>query len=55
LTPALFCLTCAYLFYSSVVYTGFGALLGLVVWRPGCPLLVMAVRKPPGERPVRDI
>ena len=31
LTPALFCLTCAYLLYSSLVYTGLGALVGVGV------------------------
>lgn len=44
LTPAVFCLTCAYLFYSSVVYTGFGALLGMLVLAAGLPLLVLARR-----------
>jgi len=44
LTPALFCLTCAYLFYSSVAYTGFGALLGLLVLAAGLPLLMLARR-----------
>lgn len=31
LTPFLFCLTCAYLLYSSVAYTGLGALVGVGV------------------------
>ena len=30
-TPILFCLTCAYLLYSSLVYTGRGALVGVAV------------------------
>ena len=42
LTPALFCATCAYLFYSSVTYTGFGALLGMLVLAAGLPLLMLA-------------
>ena len=44
LTPALFCLTCAYLFYASVVYTGLGGLLGLLVLAAGLPLLMLARR-----------
>lgn len=31
LTPILFCLVCVYLLYSSLMYTGFGALLGVAV------------------------
>lgn len=37
--PALFCLTCAYLLYSSIAYTGLGALLGIAVLLLGLPLL----------------
>ena len=44
LLPIVFCLTCAYLFYSSVVYTGFGALLGMLVLAAGLPLLMLARR-----------
>jgi amino acid transporter len=40
-TPALFCLTCAYLLYSSLVYTGRGALVGIAVLAAGVPLLLM--------------
>jgi APA family basic amino acid/polyamine antiporter len=39
LTPILFCLTCAYLLYSSLVYTGLGALVGIAVLLAGVPLL----------------
>jgi amino acid transporter len=39
LTPILFCLTCAYLLYSSLAYTGFGALVGIAVLLAGLPLL----------------
>lgn len=46
-TPALFCLTCAYLFYSSVVYTGWGALVGLLVLAAGLPLLMLSRREQP--------
>jgi basic amino acid/polyamine antiporter, APA family len=41
-TPALFCLTCAYLLYSSLVYTGRGALVGIAVLAAGVPLLLMS-------------
>jgi amino acid transporter len=38
--PLLFCLTCAYLLYSSLTYTGFGALVGLGVLAVGGALLL---------------
>jgi len=38
-TPILFCMVCAYLIYSSFVYTGRGALLGIAVLLVGVPLL----------------
>lgn len=42
LTPILFCLICAYLLYSSLAYTGIGALLGVAVVLAGVPLLWIA-------------
>ena len=39
LTPLLFCLTCAYLLYSSLVYTGLGALVGVAVLLIGVPVV----------------
>jgi amino acid transporter len=42
LTPALFVLTCLYLLYSSLVYTGLGALVGVAVLLAGLPLLFLA-------------
>jgi amino acid transporter len=39
LTPLLFCATCLYMLYSSVAYTGFGALMGLSVVVLGVPLI----------------
>lgn len=42
--PVLFCLTCAYLLYSSLVYTGWGALVGVVVLLLGIPLLMVGRR-----------
>jgi amino acid transporter len=44
-TPALFCLTCLYLLYSSVAYTGLGALVGVGVLLLGVPLLLLARTK----------
>lgn len=38
-TPLLFCAVCGYLLYSSLVYTGIGALLGLGVIALGIPLI----------------
>ncbi len=41
LKPALFCLTCAYLLYSSIAYTGLGALVGMAVLLLGVPLFLL--------------
>ena len=38
--PLLFCLTCAYLLYASLVHTGFGALVGVAVLAAGGVLLL---------------
>lgn len=40
LTPILFCLVCGYLLYSSIAYTGIGALVGVAVVLLGIPLLL---------------
>jgi basic amino acid/polyamine antiporter, APA family len=39
LTPLLFCAVCAYLLYSSLAYTGWGAIVGVVVVVLGIPVL----------------
>ncbi|OUL31062.1 amino acid permease [Nostoc sp. RF31YmG] len=39
-TPLLFCAVCGYLLYSSLVYTGIGAVVGVVVVVAGIPLLL---------------
>ena len=44
-TPALFCLTCLYLLYSSIAYTGLGSLVGVAVLTLGLPLLLVARAK----------
>jgi basic amino acid/polyamine antiporter, APA family len=43
-TPILFCLICAYLLYSSLVYTGIGALVGVAILIAGVPLLLWSRR-----------
>jgi APA family basic amino acid/polyamine antiporter len=43
-TPILFCVTCAYLLYSSLAYTGFGALLGVAVVAVGAVVLLVSSR-----------
>lgn len=37
-TPAIFCATSAYLLYSSVVYTGYGSLVGMAIFAAGLPV-----------------
>jgi amino acid transporter len=44
LTPLLFCATCTYLLYSSLAYTGLGALLGVAVVATGAVVLVVTSR-----------
>lgn len=44
LTPLVFCLTSTYLLYSSLVYTGWGAFVGVGVLTVGA-LLLLAIRK----------
>jgi APA family basic amino acid/polyamine antiporter len=43
LIPLLFCLTCAYLLYASLVYTGLGALVGVAVLLIGLPVVWLAM------------
>ena len=51
LTPLLFCLTCAYLLYASLVYTGLGALVGVAVLLIGVPVVWLAMPRTSMERP----
>ena len=39
-TPIVFCLTCLYMTYASVMYTGAAALIGLAVLAAGAPILL---------------
>lgn len=48
LTPALFCLTCAYLLYASLSYTGYGALVGIAVLLAGVPFIRLGGRREKG-------
>jgi APA family basic amino acid/polyamine antiporter len=42
LTPIMFCLISGYLLYSSLAYTGVGAIAGVVVVLAGIPLLFLS-------------
>lgn len=44
ITPILFCLTCIYLFYSSIAYTGWGAFIGVAVLLIGTVILLVLPR-----------
>ncbi len=49
-TPIIFCVSCGYLLYSSLAYTGRGALVGAVVLAAGLPLLAAdAMLRKPGN------
>lgn len=50
LTPIIFIATCIYMLYSSLAYTGIGALFGVGVLVAGTPLLLLGR----GARPVED-
>lgn len=56
LTPILFCASCAYMLYSSLMYTGMGAIIGVIVLLLGTPLVMLArrpaaVTAPPSSDP----
>jgi APA family basic amino acid/polyamine antiporter len=44
-TPLLFCAICAYMLYSSVTFTGVGALYGMAIVAAGLPVLLVALKK----------
>ncbi len=44
LTPTVFCLTCGYMLYASLVYTGAAAWIGLAVLAAGVPILFLPGR-----------
>ncbi len=41
ITPLIFCLTCLYLLYSSVMYTGTGAAIGIAILAVGVPIYLL--------------
>jgi amino acid transporter len=45
LIPILFCLSCGYLLYSSLVYTGMGAMVGVAVMAVGVLVLLWMQRR----------
>jgi amino acid transporter len=47
-TPIIFCLTCLYMTYASVMYTGAAALVGLAVLAAGAPILLFRRRDEEG-------
>ena len=49
ITPAIFVAICAYLLYSSLAYTGFGALVGIGVVILGLPFAFMAKKGRVGD------
>lgn len=46
-TPALFCIACAYMLYASLAYTGVGALFGLSILALGIPAMAWVRRAAP--------
>jgi basic amino acid/polyamine antiporter, APA family len=46
LTAIVFCLTCLWMLYSSVVYTSWGAFVGIAVLLAGSPLVLIRSRRP---------
>ncbi|MCP2044007.1 APC family permease [Pontibacter sp. HSC-36F09] len=52
ITPLIFCLTSAYLFYSSLMYTGMGALVGIGVLVVGVLVLLAIPRIGKQKKPV---
>jgi APA family basic amino acid/polyamine antiporter len=46
ITPIAFCLTCAWMVYSSLAYAGLGAIFGMAVLLAGTPLLLIRHKGP---------
>lgn len=44
LTPLLFCATSLFLLYSSLAYTGLGALIGVAIMLAGIPIFLLGRR-----------
>jgi len=45
-TPIIFCATCGYMLWSSVMYTGVAGLIGLAVLAAGTPMLLFKEKEP---------
>jgi hypothetical protein len=45
ITPLLFCVTCAYLLYASLAYSGAGSLVGVAVVASGAVVLALMGRR----------
>lgn len=54
ITPLLFCLTCAGLFYSSLMYAGIGGIVGLLVLVSGVPFMLRYGRSVPAAASARS-
>ncbi len=50
LTPIIFCATCLYMLYASVMYTGIAGLTGLLVLAVGTPILLFKRKEPVSSR-----
>ena len=46
ITPIIFCATCGYMLWSSVMYTGVAGLIGLAVLAAGTPMLLFKEKEP---------
>ncbi|MDR9388724.1 MAG: hypothetical protein RI513_07015, partial [Balneolaceae bacterium] len=46
-TPILFLLACSYMLYSSLAFTGMGALVGIAVLAVGVPVFLVARKRTP--------
>ncbi|MBY4898482.1 APC family permease [Cupriavidus sp. AU9028] len=56
ITPIVFCLTCLYMLYASVMYTGTAALIGIAVLVAGAPILLFRRKgEQPGQEPERAL
>jgi amino acid transporter len=49
LTPILFALACAWMLYSALAYTGYGAFVGVAVLIAGVPLLLIGSKRAPAS------
>jgi amino acid transporter len=55
LTPLLFCVVCAYMFYASVAYVKIGSLAGLGVLAVGVPVMLLSRARQDDTRDARHV